>query len=83
MTDRRALNTSAAWVELTATGDDWDAADSDLLKAMFGQLDLFAPSRRAFSNWQVQVSSTAPRTQASDRRAGRWAQPSRSRAPTP
>ncbi|MEN3307854.1 MAG: 2-oxoisovalerate dehydrogenase component [Micromonosporaceae bacterium] len=40
MPDHRRLQPDAGWTELTATVDDWDAADPDLLSAMFHQLVL-------------------------------------------
>lgn len=40
MSSHTALAAAAPWVELTVTDADWDAADPDLLRAMFGQLAL-------------------------------------------
>ncbi len=40
MTDRHTLDMSVPWIEVSATEGDWDAADTDLLVAMFGQLVL-------------------------------------------
>ena len=40
MTDHHTLDMPVPWVEVSATEADWDAADPDLLAAMFGQLVL-------------------------------------------
>jgi 2-oxoisovalerate dehydrogenase E1 component len=40
MPDHRRLQPDPGWTELTATAEDWDAADPDLLSAMFHQLVL-------------------------------------------
>jgi 2-oxoisovalerate dehydrogenase E1 component len=40
MTVHRTPSSSAPWVEVVATDEDWDAADPELLTAMFGQLVL-------------------------------------------
>ncbi len=40
MTEHRSLDPAAPWVEVVATEADWDAAEPDLLTAMFSQLVL-------------------------------------------
>ena len=38
MSEQRELRAGAPWVQLTATEQDWDAADPRLLTSMFSQL---------------------------------------------
>src|SRR6201993_2970411 len=47
MSTRTALKPASPWVQITATPEDWDAADADLLINMFSQLSLI----RAFEEF--------------------------------
>ncbi len=53
MTERRELRPDAPWTQITATEADWDAADGDLLQAMFAQLILI----RAFEQYVLDLST--------------------------
>ena len=53
MTERRELRADAPWTQITATEADWDAADGDLLQAMFAQLILI----RAFEQYVLDLST--------------------------
>jgi 2-oxoisovalerate dehydrogenase E1 component len=53
MTEHRPLVPSSPWVELVATTDDWDAADPELLRAMFGQLVLI----RTFEEYVLELAA--------------------------
>ena len=53
MTEHHRLEAAAPWIELTVTEADWDAADTDLLTAMFGQLVLI----RAFEETVLELST--------------------------
>jgi 2-oxoisovalerate dehydrogenase E1 component len=53
MPDHRPLRPDAGWTELTATADDWDAADPDLLTAMFHQLVLI----RTFEEYVLDLAA--------------------------
>jgi 2-oxoisovalerate dehydrogenase E1 component len=48
----RRLDPAAPWVELVATPEDWDAADPELLTAMFGQLVVI----RAFEEFVLELA---------------------------
>jgi 2-oxoisovalerate dehydrogenase E1 component len=50
---RRRLDPAAPWVELVATDEDWDAADPELLRAMFGQLVVI----RVFEEYVLELAS--------------------------
>lgn len=53
MTTHQELAAPTPWVELTATEADWDAADHDLLRTMFGQLVLI----RAFEEYVLELAA--------------------------
>ena len=72
MPRRSALDTGVPWIELPSTPEDWKAADPALLATMLGAA---APDPRVRGDGaragRRRVSSTAPRTPASGRRAAR------------
>ena len=51
--DQNQLQMSASWVEITATGDDWNAADPHFLLSAFAQLVLI----RAFEEYVLQLAA--------------------------
>jgi 2-oxoisovalerate dehydrogenase E1 component len=53
MTERRPLHPEAAWTELVATEADWDAADPELLTAMFHQLVMI----RTFEEYVLELAA--------------------------
>ncbi|MBU2670341.1 MFS transporter [Actinoplanes bogorensis] len=53
MPELNPLHPDAAWTELVATDDDWDAADPALLAAMFHQLVLV----RAFEEYVLELAA--------------------------
>ena len=53
MTERHELSPAAPWTELDVTDADWDAADRDLLTAMFSQLVLI----RTFEETVLELST--------------------------
>jgi 2-oxoisovalerate dehydrogenase E1 component len=53
MTAHRTPEPGAAWVEVTVTESDWDAADPELLTTMFGQLVLI----RAFEEYVLKLAA--------------------------
>jgi 2-oxoisovalerate dehydrogenase E1 component len=53
MTERHELRPDVPWVEVSTTDADWDAADPQLLQAMFAQLVLI----RAFEQYVLDLSS--------------------------
>jgi 2-oxoisovalerate dehydrogenase E1 component len=53
MPDHRRLHPDAEWTELVATDADWDAADPDLLAAMFHQLVLI----RVFEEYVLELAA--------------------------
>jgi 2-oxoisovalerate dehydrogenase E1 component len=53
MPDHRSLHPDADWTELIATEADWDAADPELLAAMFHQLVLI----RAFEEYVLELAA--------------------------
>src|SRR5450756_2236347 len=52
MTQHRQLAAASPWVELTATTDDWDAADPALLTAMLNQLVMI----RTFEEYVLELA---------------------------
>ncbi|MEV6299117.1 thiamine pyrophosphate-dependent enzyme [Actinoplanes sp. NPDC051861] len=52
MPDRQPLHPDAPWTEIAATDADWDAADPELLAAMFHQLVLI----RAFEEYVLELA---------------------------
>ncbi|MEU8038695.1 thiamine pyrophosphate-dependent enzyme [Streptosporangium sp. NPDC049078] len=54
MTKHQDLAAPTPWLELTTTEADWDAADPDLLRAMFGQLVLI----RAFEEYVLELAGS-------------------------
>lgn len=52
MPTRRALEPGAPWIELTATAEDWDAADPQLLTSMLAELHLI----RAFEEAVLELA---------------------------
>jgi 2-oxoisovalerate dehydrogenase E1 component len=53
MTEHRPLHPEAAWTELVATEADWDAADPELLTAMFHQLVMI----RTFEEYVLELAA--------------------------
>jgi 2-oxoisovalerate dehydrogenase E1 component len=53
MTEHRPLHPNADWTELVATEADWDAADPELLTAMFHQLVLI----RTFEEYVLELAA--------------------------
>jgi 2-oxoisovalerate dehydrogenase E1 component len=53
MPDHRQLKPDASWTELIVTADDWDAADPELLTAMFHQLVLI----RTFEEYVLELAA--------------------------
>ncbi|HEY6746344.1 MAG TPA: thiamine pyrophosphate-dependent enzyme [Mycobacteriales bacterium] len=53
MTAHRTPELAAAWVEVSATDEDWDAAAPELLTTMFGQLVLI----RAFEEYVLKLAA--------------------------
>jgi 2-oxoisovalerate dehydrogenase E1 component len=53
MTGHRTPEPGAAWVQVAVTAADWDAADPDLLTAMFGQLVLI----RTFEEYVLSLAA--------------------------
>ena len=53
MPESRPLEPGAPWVEVTATQADWDAADPDLLVAMYTQLQVI----RAFEEYVLELAA--------------------------
>jgi 2-oxoisovalerate dehydrogenase E1 component len=51
--EQNQLQVSASWVEITATADDWDAADPHFLLSAFAQLVLI----RAFEEYVLQLAA--------------------------
>ena len=76
MTQHRQLAAASPWVELTATTEDWDAAEPALLAAMLDQLVLIRTFEETVLELAGEGSSTARRTPASARRAARSARSS-------
>jgi len=52
MSTRAALEPASPWVQITATTEDWDAAEADLLISMFSQLSLI----RAFEEFVLTLA---------------------------
>ncbi|MGE0783795.1 alpha-ketoacid dehydrogenase subunit alpha/beta, partial [Mycolicibacterium sp.] len=52
MSNHTPLEPASPWVEVSATREDWDAADPSLLKAMFSELILI----RAFEEYVLELS---------------------------
>src|ERR1700752_3225825 len=52
MSTRTALDPASTWVQITATTEDWDAAEADLLINMFSQLSLI----RAFEEFVLTLA---------------------------
>src|SRR5690349_3663885 len=53
MSEHRTPELGAPWTELVVTDADWDAADPELLSAMFGQLVLI----RAFEEYVLSLAA--------------------------
>ena len=53
MSEHRTPELGAPWTELVVTDADWDAADPELLSAMFGQLVLI----RAFEEYVLTLAA--------------------------
>src|SRR3954468_9111638 len=53
MPEHRPLHPEAAWIEVVATEADWDAADPELLSAMFHQLVLI----RTFEEYVLELAA--------------------------
>src|ERR1700752_2953526 len=53
MSTRTALDPASTWVQITATTEDWDAAEADLLINMFSQLSLI----RAFEEFVLALAA--------------------------
>src|ERR671921_2740991 len=53
MPEHRPLHPDAAWTEVVATEADWDAADPELLSAMFSQLVLI----RTFEEYVLELAA--------------------------